>query len=119
MTIEEEFYKTFNINKTSFDFTCNKKHCNKKRLIGRFVCLECNNETKKEIKVYSEITDRILLELICILNKHTGETTLTTEEYKDIKKEILKEILFTYEQMRKPYKKELTNQVQKLFKEEE
>lgn len=81
--IEESFFKTFNINKTSFDFTCNKKHCNKKRLLGRFVCLECDNETKKEIKVYPQITSDVLLNLEDILlKKHIQvETCFYCDDY--------------------------------------
>ena len=69
--LEQEFYDTFGIEKTSFDFICNKNKCNKKRLFGRFSCLECDNETKKEIKVYPEITTEKLLKMEDILlRKH-------------------------------------------------
>ena len=83
--IEENFFELFNINKTNFDFTCNKKHCNKKRLLGRFVCLECDNETKKEIKVYPQITLDILLKLMChVVYCIDFRSCKTPEDIKDL-----------------------------------
>ena len=103
MTIEEEFFKAFNIAKTSFDFTCNKKQCDKKRLSGRFACLECDNEAKKEVKVYPQITDRMLLELIWYLSGQNNTT------FQDLKNKILKECIEMSDC------KELKQQVKSLF----
>ena len=91
--IEEEFFKAFNIAKTSFDFTC---HCNKKRLLGRFACLECDNEAKKEINVYPKITDRILLEMICIVTRYMNEIC-QFDSVDELKKATLEELIMLVE----------------------
>lgn len=105
MNREEKFYKTFGIEKQQ---TCSRSDT----CYNGSACNDCEGCNAYK---YPQITDRILLELLCILNKYTGETKLMKEEYKDIKQEIFGEVLFIYERMRKPYQKELTNQVRKLF----
>ena len=119
--IEQKFFETFNISKTSIDFICDKNKCNKKRLMGRFACLECDNETKKEIEVYSEITSDILLELIFIINNY-DISNFSTEcmNKEDLKNDILEQILFlkSNKYLGSEYKIELINKVQSLFREE-
>lgn len=112
--LEQKFFRVFEIEKASFDFICNKDKCNKKRLFGRFSCLECDNETKKEIKVYPEITAEKLLEMICIYNStytngYTNYSFLTERNVKKLKEQILKNCLMVGD--------DIKQQIQQLFKE--
>lgn len=96
MSIEEEFFKTFGIE-------------------PKYIEGENLMEYSYGKLEYPEITDHILLELICILNKFTGYTSLLNDNCQDIKEEILKDTLFVYEQLRKSYKLDLKHQVRSLF----
>lgn len=71
------------------------------------------------IKEYPKITDRILLELICIHNIYLG-TNLYSLDYKSLKEEILKDLIS--EQELRELKKDcvsddMLHQVQALFGE--
>jgi len=93
--LEQEFFKVFGI----------KHKCKRGKIVcaGRASnkCPTCQNN------IYPEITDRILLELICIAYKTQG-IELTIE---DIKNEVLNNCI--------KYKDDIKLQIQQLFKEEE
>lgn len=98
MTIEEDFFKAFGIEK--------RKHA--------FLFSELDGSKY----YYPKITDRKLLELICILNNLTGRLIeLCSDDINTLKEEILKICLSNYEVFRLSYKNEFIKQVQKLFEE--
>lgn len=71
----------------------------------------------KVIKYYPQITDRILLELICILNKHYSEhyqiaSMIVGKNIEEVKKSILNDCI---EQSKH---KDFKQQIQALFKED-
>lgn len=66
----------------------------------------------KVIKYHPQITDRILLELICILTKFYGELVL--EQFLDIK-DLKEQVLNIF--IRTSYKDNFKHQVQSLFEE--
>ncbi len=102
--LEQEFFKVFGVEpyiscNTGFiahykgrSYVCDAKTCKK---------------CKSNKKVYPEITNRKLLELICIAYKTQG-IELTIE---DIKNEVLNNCI--------KYKDDIKHQIQQLFKEEE
>ena len=91
--IEQEFFKVFGIESKELEYPDNFEY-------------------------YPEITAEKLLELVCVLNKFTGYTSLLEDEYSEIKEEILRDALFAHEQL-KLHKADLTKQVRSLFEEVE
>lgn len=83
--IEEKFYKTFGIEKQQ---TCSRSDTCYNGSVWND-CQGCNAYK------YPQITDRILLELICILNKFNGDveccTFLTGNNIEELKKSIFQE----------------------------
>lgn len=69
-----------------------------------------NEENEEDFKEYSQITDRILLELICLITKELNYFTNFSTNYEHLKKSILKEMILHKEDFSKI-------QVQELFKE--
>ena len=106
MTIEEEFYRTFGIEKTCLPQICSNYigDCGScKALInGKRTCLE-----------YPEITDRVILELICILSNNNccRADIIGWIIYEDLREIILRRII--------RYKDEIKSQVQALFEEQD
>lgn len=112
INIEEEFFKVFGIDPRDY-YSCSiDSYCP----YNPNLCDENCPYYIKYKTAYPEITEDILLELICILNKFTGYTSLFSDSCQGIKEEILKNTLFVYKQLRKSYKLDLKHQVCSLFK---
>ena len=130
--IEEEFYNTFEIEPTYSDecqiadaYYAMQIDLNKRGILyddymkgecpqkNTFCYDDCPYAYNKE--QYTPITDRILLELICILNSTNGIncTAYESKNIKDLEKEILNECIEIADD------KELKQQVQALFRGEE
>ena len=93
---EEKFFKTFEIKPKELEYPDNFEY-------------------------YPEITDRILLELICILNKY-HYTTLVKKDYNLLRNEILQECYISYgawQECNYGFVLDFYKQVQSLFTEEE
>lgn len=100
MTIEEEFYKTFDIKPVTLkDFNYNTFDYNFKTI--------CINEVR-----YLKITDRILLELICIYTKFFDIGDNVFKDTKDLKNFILQGLMLDVSNS-------LKNRVKSLFEEGE
>lgn len=113
--LEKQFFDTFGIEPKLND--CNWQCQKPSKLI--YMC--ANNNNCEHCKEYPQITDRILLELICINNSCAFEQkTIIWEEvimptsYKYLKESVLSLLMLH----RKDFSK-LTHQVQQLFKESE
>lgn len=101
--IEKQFFDTFNIEKKQVD--CGQ--------LLRLDCEDCKT-CKYSVYEYPEITDRILLELICVLTKSKAMLPIIcSENTQDLKDEILWDLIKAQTQ----FKKEIKQQVQALFKE--
>lgn len=92
--IERQFFETFGIEpSTKYDY--------------------CWKSEENKDKLYPQISDRILLELICILSKYKKDKGSLLEIYNirlnELKEEILEKVIFR--------NKDLNYQVQSLFKE--
>ena len=98
--LEKQFFETFGIEP---DITSCYHRCKKD-----LNCKECN-----EAKViYPQITDHILLELICILTKFYGELVLEQSTgINDLKEQVLNIFIRT------SYKDNFKHRVRTLFKE--
>ena len=102
--IEEEFYKTFLIEQKCKNFRKNDQGC--EECVADYI-VGC----KCDAKYYPPITDRILLELICILGTiHLNIITQGTT-IKQLKDYILNECIEN--------RKCISEQVRKLFESEE
>lgn len=105
--LEKQFFDTFGIE----PIACND-------------CIECYEANTTpfpwcEKLDYPQITDRILLELICILNDY-GASYLCyrfKRNIDDLKKEILTDLIFSLIGENNANKKTLKQQVQALFEE--
>lgn len=90
MTIEEEFFKTFGIEIQEKSY-CSKGYCIRKPSAIKFSdCKICRNCEKGHFYIVPEITDRILLELICILSQDGVVQFTKTEDIKTLKSDFLK-----------------------------
>lgn len=101
MNIEEEFFKTFEIEPKSIE-----------KAVGRGYYIEHSIE-----EYYPTITNKTFLELICIHNTYIGRL-LYSLTVKDLKKEVLENLILE-QQVRSNddnYSTDLIQQVQKLFK---
>lgn len=102
--IERQFFETFGIEPEYK--TCIFKYCKNKK---EYDCENCNDKEWH----YPEITDRILLELICILSKYQKDRGSLLEIYEinldGIKEEVLEMIIHR--------NNDLNYQVKSLFKE--
>lgn len=130
--IEQEFFKVFEIEKILIYLVrdMGKSHiCRKQDLINNkhlFLDKERRRSRRLHVasanKVYPEITDRILLELICIHSYFCGLglnlSNLWVKNPDELKAIILDEIIRWYKEKNYGYEK-CKHQIQKLFKEEE
>ncbi len=102
--LEKQFFDTFGI-KPKYK-TCVFKYCKNKK---EYDCENCNDKEWH----YPQITDRILLELICILSKYQKDVGSLLEicetDKNGIKEEVLDMLIFR--------DIALKQQVQALFKE--
>ena len=117
--LEKQFFDTFGIEP---HYYCADEYVFEAML--EYECTEGNREKcktcKKVGKSYPQITDRILLELICILNDY-GASYLCyrfKRNIDDLKKNILTDLIFSLIGENNANKKTLKQQVQALFKEE-
>ena len=111
--IEEEFFKTFGIEPIAYS-RCTSDYCISADKPYPTICKKCHYYTVYKIG-YPPITNRILLELICILNSTNGIncTAYESKNIKDLKNEILNECIEIADD------KELKTKVHKLFESEE
>ena len=108
--LEKQFFDTFGIEKTCNNKIINPANCpiNKMRR-----CCGCDWLN------YPQITDRILLELICVHNTYL-EANLYSLDYESLGKEILEDLIEEQEsrELKKDYvSDDMKQQVQALFKE--
>jgi hypothetical protein len=108
--LEQEFYKTFEIEPISKWHKCKDYSC--------VCCDEYDNCSKREF-IYPEITDRKLLKMICINSYFCGVNFhhLWVKNPDEIKAIILDEIIRWYQQKKYGHEK-CKCQIQQLFKEE-
>ncbi|MBR2526564.1 hypothetical protein IKE67_08890 [bacterium] len=115
--LEEQFFKTFKICKKCSD----KKY---EKCMG--ICYDC-----KYFK-YPEITDRVLLELVCILSRynmgmfnHVGTITIKPYEIyvcniKELKEKVLQDVIIKMQELKNvEWQSLFKHQIQQLFKEGE
>ena len=98
--IEKQFFDTFNIEKTQVD--CEQ--------LLRLDCEDCKT-CKYSVYEYPEITDRILLELVCIAMGVTDFRASNIEDLKEVVLEVLINGIKYYNS------EEIKHQVQALFEE--
>lgn len=114
--LTEEFFKVFGIEP-------------KKRRCERSICIDdfynCNN-CKYSKNKYPEITDRKLLQMICIINEFISMLNwkqikyISTFEIETLKENILKDLIWILSnECNDVTKKQLKHQIRQLFKEEE
>ena len=122
--IEQEFFKTFGIEP--------KVKCEKIKTTNICICLACHHyknidgDTGECLNVkYPEITDKVLLELICLHNSSCryAEDLYTPCELENVKEEFLEEIINIQKCPDEVYyyegNEEFKRQVQALFREGE
>ena len=121
--IEKQFFDTFGI-KAHYKYLLIDKtsRCHNEKLFDKTNFIDFVKSGKdylllKVIKYYPQITDRILLELICLNNIYLWEThTSTVDELKNV---LLNKYIEHVNLMTdKNEKQEYINQVRTLFKEE-
>ena len=105
--LEKQFFNTFGIEA--------KYKCTRDDNYYFPECIKCG----WYIRTYPQITDRILLELICIHNNYL-RTHLYSVDYESLVKEVLKDLI--NEQKKKEFKTyhvvdDMKREVQALFKE--
>lgn len=100
--LERQFFDTFGIEKIIPCYKCSMQNTN---WDCKRTCLY-DDEKRKE---YPQITDRILLELICLITKELNYFTNFSTNYEHLKEYILKEMILHKEDFSK-------SQVQALFK---
>lgn len=111
--IEEQFFEVFGI----------PPLCCKKYLTNcmRYNCESCEN-FDNTFSTYPQITDRILLMLICTLNKSrlVSAVNLSDVNYEDLKNTILKKniTILKNDFLNHEIRNEFKHQVQALFKED-
>ena len=121
--LEKQFFDTFELEPK---YHCSYHDCNCPiEDVGKFnkacprqaVTKECDARSHKAM--YPQITDRILLELVCVHNTYL-EINLYSLDYKSLKEEILKDLIDEQEsrELKKDYvSDDMKQQVQALFKE--
>ena len=109
--IEEKFYKTFGI-EPKYQDTCtveekywsNEELANEYGTFDMYMNAKCGNQENcttecscaYQKEIYPTITDRILLELICILNDFEGISVKATT-IEELKEELLKQCIEPFE----------------------
>lgn len=133
--LEQEFFKVFGVEPKML-CNCEFKNLYDYRIeYGSDVCDYTESKIKEPCKVckkakqkvplYPEITDRKLLQLLCIYNDMQGcvETCITPCKYEDAKEMILSTLVNERFAMidcdKGTYMDVMTKQIQKLFEEEE
>ena len=99
--IEKQFFETFGI-KPEYK-TCIFKYCKNKK---EYDCENCNDREWH----YPEITDKILLELICIANRKYAYVEIVGPDVETMKNNLLEYFIF--------FRRDVKKYIQKLFKEE-
>ena len=126
--LEKQFFDTFGIStittKGCYDFYAIEQginiweeHCREYLINNKKKCSACPKN--KSIQSYPQITDRILLELICIINKHS-DFGLFSSKIDELKDEILDHCLVLVGvdcDFTTGFEEEIKQQVQALFKE--
>lgn len=113
--IEKQFFETFGIEPRTCIASCDKcEHYSYDYCLSGYCTLDTDyNDCGIAEKLYPQITDRILLELICILSKYKKDKGSLLEIYEislnELKEEILEKVIFR--------NKDLNYQVHSLFKE--
>ena len=98
--LEKQFFDTFGIEPRGKKCTCDVKDFAK---CTTYYCTSCEKALKKD---YPQITDRILLELICILNPYCYSGG---ENIQHLKESVLEWCI--------KYKEDIKHQVRTLFEE--
>ena len=110
MTIEQEFFKTFETEKRCL----HPKECRHKGI--------CRGVVACEHYTYPPITDRKLLELICINNHYVYSYQLDSISLEKLKDEVLQHLIdeqVLFETRKEKSAEFLKAEVQQLFKENE
>ena len=102
--IEKQFFEMFGIGRKEVILKTMNCAC------GCHDCKNCEKYKNKFSKIYPEITDRILLELICIANT-SPFTTFGSRDIKNLKEEVLLVLCDCINY------KDIKHQVRALFKE--
>ena len=119
--IEQQFFKAFGIESKEVK-------CDKIKTTNIYICLACphykniDSNTGKCLNVgYPEITDRKLLEMICILQgfKDITFNNLYFKKIEDLKNEVLSQIYKCKLNLHEYNAKRLQHQIQQLFEEAE
>lgn len=116
--LEKRFFDTFGIEPKELIFRTMNCAC------GCHDCKNCEKYKNKFSKTYPQITDRILLELICIINQsdaylHGEEYDFEAVNYKDLKEEVIAKCkrLADKNAFSEVTGEHIKHQVQALFKE--
>ena len=110
--IEKQFFETFGIEPIK---ECFNGDCIVKEEIG-YDCNICDDKCVYIERRYPQITDRILLELICLHNTYVWEViTSTVDELKNVL--LNRYIEYVNLMLNEDEKQEYINEVQALFKE--
>lgn len=131
--LEEQFFKVFGIEPIFRYFVQSElpvvgtDHCRPtydltKEQFKNFALSRAKGYKLVEIvKIYPEITDRRLLEMICILQRFRDITfnNLYFEKIEDLKNEVLSQIYKCKLKIHEFNAEQLKHQIQQLFKEEE
>ena len=100
--LEKEFFQCFEIEPSGKKCTCDVKDFAK---CTTYYCTSCEKALKKE---YPQISDRILLELICIANE--AYIDLEGTDIETMKNSLLENFIF--------FRRDVYDQVRTLFEEE-
>lgn len=109
--LEEKFFETFGIKRKNRQY-CNNGYCNRKPATKKFaddeICRNCNHGIFYKVP---EITDHILLELVCILVKYDfyNHHIISAQNITELRKQILKDCIMI--------NKRIKDSVLKLFEE--
>lgn len=116
MTIEEEFFKAFGIEKRNYYHCSMNSNCD----FNEFDCSECCHFEIEKFD-YPEITDRKYLELYCIQKIYLDRYIYSTC-VKNLKEELL-QVLINYKEIKEAFTQtdkefsEFTNKIKALFEE--
>ena len=112
--LEQEFFKVFGVESKQLKICRNINHCPNKYKI-------CNDKCKNwhvTREDYPEITDRKLLEMICVLSQWDADNyyQILANNIRDLKNEILNDCINFKQKLKNKY---FDAQIQQLFKGEE
>lgn len=113
--IERQFFNTFDIKPTK-ELIFRTMNC----ACGCHDCKNCDKYKNNLQKTYPQITDNILLKLICILHKYSNKSCLLVQPYgeniEQLKKETLISLIIFYKNTSR-HQKNICREVQTLFEE--